>query len=239
MNKARKARQEMEYAASVLQGFGFPFVSHSSDAHLEIRTSAGFIDFWPLSGLWKYRNNKIIGDGIFTLIREIETVRLNHNIPSPTPITDIDLINERMTELLAPWGKCYPWTPANVLEAMEELNDETLQRFCTHAIAGRETDAHAALSAAIQAYWHAEAAAAARQLAFVQTRYDEDTMKQINTMIEQLVPLVNTSNLPDWENRFLIDVLKETEGGHLIGKLNFNQVQGIKKIFGRTIEKGA
>ena len=56
-------------------------------------------------------------------------------------------------------------------------------------------------------------------------------MKSLNAMIKQLAPLVDTTDLNDWENLFVSSVVEQTQDGDIVGTLSDKQVVTIQRIF--------
>lgn len=58
-------------------------------------------------------------------------------------------------------------------------------------------------------------------------------MTSLNTMIKQLSSLVDTTDLSDWENHFVEDVVERTQEGKVCGTLSDKQVKAIERIWSK------
>ncbi len=70
--KQEKRRKNREQSALLLQEKGIEFDSRNCGAHLIIEAKQGrIIDFWPGTGLWRYRDDNRNGRGVHSLIKEL------------------------------------------------------------------------------------------------------------------------------------------------------------------------
>lgn len=58
-------------------------------------------------------------------------------------------------------------------------------------------------------------------------------MTSINSMIEQLDGLLDTTDLNDWENLFVEDIVEKTQKGKVPGTLSDKQVRTIERIWSK------
>ena len=70
--KQEKRRQNREQSALLLPENGIEFDSRNCGAHLILEAKQGrVIDFWPGTGLWRYRDANRNGRGVHSLIKEL------------------------------------------------------------------------------------------------------------------------------------------------------------------------
>lgn len=70
-NSKERRASHREQSPKMLDGAGIPFESKNGGAHLIIKGSDGYIDFWPGTGKWISRNGKR-GFGVRNLIRYVD-----------------------------------------------------------------------------------------------------------------------------------------------------------------------
>ena len=68
MRKSSQARRAInrENARGILDGANIRYIDYSDGKHLGVLKGVAVIDFWPGTGLWKYKGDK--GRGIDSLI---------------------------------------------------------------------------------------------------------------------------------------------------------------------------
>jgi len=84
-NSLKKMRQEKradnrETSAAILSRAGIVFESKNLDAHLIVLAGAKTVDFWPGTGLWIVRGEKVKQRGVRKLVAYVERQRAT---PSP------------------------------------------------------------------------------------------------------------------------------------------------------------
>ena len=74
--KRNKRRENTKQSTALLQQKNIEFDSRNSGAHLIVTAPEGrILDFWPSTGLWRYRDSNREGRGIHSLIKELKRVR--------------------------------------------------------------------------------------------------------------------------------------------------------------------
>ena len=61
-------------------------------------------------------------------------------------------------------------------------------------------------------------------------------MASLNTMVKRCSALVDTTDLTDWENRFMGNVIRQTNDGDNTSTLTEKQVESLERIYEKHFE---
>lgn len=80
LKKERQAKraQNRESSPAVLRAAGVDFTEHNGGAHLVVSHGGVTADFWPGTGLWKFRSTGIKGRGVRALVRALTLGESTH-----------------------------------------------------------------------------------------------------------------------------------------------------------------